>query len=139
MTERGDLKDVILYWIEKSDESMASASDEFKAQRWSISINRAYYACFYSLSALLLSEGHSFSKHSGVRGALHRLYVRENKIPAEQGRFYDWLFDSRQRADYQELVVFEREQVEVILEGAASFITQIRELLPPDMAAEIST
>lgn len=29
-------------------------------------VNRLYYACFYAVSALLLSEGYSASKHSGV-------------------------------------------------------------------------
>lgn len=132
MTEDEARKDVVVYWLEKSDEAMAAAIDEFKADRLSFAVNRAYYACFYCASALLLVEGHSFSKHSGVRSALHRYYIRENKIAAEQGRFYDRLFDNRQRADYQELVRFHPEQVETIIESARSFMSEVRTLFPAD-------
>lgn len=29
-------------------------------------VNRLYYACFYAVSALLLTEGFSSSRHSGI-------------------------------------------------------------------------
>lgn len=31
-------------------------------------VTRIYYVCFYALSALLLTEGKSSPKHSGIRG-----------------------------------------------------------------------
>lgn len=48
--------DVIKYWLEKANEALLAAHDDFNANRYSFAINRAYYACFYSLSSVLLSE-----------------------------------------------------------------------------------
>ena len=63
---------VLAYWLDKSAEAIASADAEFAAGRYSFAVNRAYYACFYALSAVLLSDGQKYGKHSGVRAALHR-------------------------------------------------------------------
>ncbi|MDP1808801.1 MAG: HEPN domain-containing protein [Actinomycetota bacterium] len=114
-------KAVILYWFEKSQEALSAADDDFKAGRYSFAINRTYYACFYALSAVLIADDVRFVKHSGVRGALHRMFVKPGKISPDLGRFYDRLFENRQRADYQELVVFEREQTEEALAGPDCF------------------
>jgi len=125
-----DIKsEVIIYWLEKADESIEAARDEFKANRYTFAVNRAYYSCFYAFSAVLLKEGHKFSKHTGVRSALHHQFVKTGRIPIELGRFYDLLFDSRQKADYQELAQFKREEVEELLSNTAVFINKMKKLL----------
>jgi len=121
--------EVIRYWMDKSSEALESARSEQEAGRRSFAVNRAYYACFYSASAVLLAEGQGFSKHSGVRGALHRSLVKTGKLDAAQGRFYNLVFQSRQRGDYQELVEFTEEETEEINSGAAAFVQVMRNLL----------
>jgi len=116
----------IKYWMEKSWESLASAVDDYRSQRYSTCVRSAYYACFYALSAVLFSDGKAFKKHSAVRGALHRDFVKTGRLDAEWGRFYDIIFDSRQRGDYQPLVEFEPEQVEHLVEKSGKFIEQMR-------------
>jgi uncharacterized protein (UPF0332 family) len=120
---------VLTYWLEKSAEAMASADAEFIAGRFSFAVNRAYYACFYALSAVLLAEGQRYVKHSGVRAALHRSLIRSGRLDARWGRSYDRLFENRQRGDYQELVVFEAEQVDELCEQAHAFREQMLGLL----------
>lgn len=129
MTANDHKAEVIRYWLEKSSEALDAAHDDLRAGRLSFAVGRAYYACFYALSAVLLNDGKKFSKHSGVRAELHRSYVKTNKVTPELGRFYDWVFDNRQRADYQELVVFERDQVEQLIDDAAVFVAAMRALL----------
>ncbi len=51
-------------------------SEDSKAAAYTFAINRAYYALFYAVSALLLEEGRRFSKHSGVRAAFNRDLVK---------------------------------------------------------------
>ncbi|MCL4555210.1 MAG: HEPN domain-containing protein, partial [Actinobacteria bacterium] len=96
--------DVVAYWLDKSAEAMASAQAEYEAGRYTFAVNRAYYGCFYALSAVLLAEDLTFVKHSGVRAALHAHLVRTGRLDARWGRFYDRIFESRQRGDYLELV-----------------------------------
>ena len=120
---------LVRYWMEKSEESLASAISEFQAKRLSISVRTIYYACFYAFSAVLWNEGKVFRKHSAVRGALHRNFVKTGKLDMKWGRFYDIIFDSRQRGDYQPLVEFEPEQVKQFIEKSRGFVEQIKRLL----------
>ncbi|MDM8515337.1 HEPN domain-containing protein [Desulfobacterales bacterium HSG16] len=129
LTDPEQRKILIRYWMDKSEESLASAIDEFKANRLSTCVRAAYYACFYAFSAVLWNEGKVFKKHSAVRGALHRDFVKNSRLNAKWGRFYDIIFDSRQRGDYQPLVEFEPEQVERFIENSKGFVEQMRKLI----------
>lgn len=121
--------DVIKYWHEKAYEAIDSARRDFDEKRYSFAASRAYYACFYALTAVLLKEGHKFSKHTGVRSAFHRLLVKTGRVSRELGQFYDLLFDSRQRADYQELAKFTKEETEELITKATTFVDKMKELL----------
>ena len=122
-------KALIKYWMEKSRESLESAYGDLEAGRLSPAVRSAYYACFYALSAILWSEGKTFKKHSGVRGALHRYLVKPGKIDASWGRFYDIIFDSRHRGDYHPMVRFDPEQVEGYIDRARDFVKQMESLI----------
>ena len=50
-------REVVKYWMEKAEESLSSARSEQIARRFVFAINRAYYGCFYSASAVLLNKG----------------------------------------------------------------------------------
>jgi hypothetical protein len=76
MNEEKNLKTVVQYWIEKAEDSLEAAEDELEAGRLSFSVNRIYYAFFYSVSAILLQLKLKFSKHSGVRSAFHQYLVK---------------------------------------------------------------
>lgn len=124
-----NLKELAQYWLKKSQESLDAASDEMKAGRLSFSVNRIYYACFYAVSAVLLQENLRFKKHSGVRAAFHQNLVKSGIVSLEHGKFYDELFEARQRGDYIELVSFEKEQVENWLQQAIQFVEAIKLLI----------
>jgi len=120
---------VLDFWSNKAAEALQSAQSEFAAGRLTFAVNRAYYACFYSVSALLLKDGRKFVKHSGVRSALHRHLVKTGKVSTAWGRFYDRIFENRQRGDYQELVSFEAEQVSEVIEHAKGFVAEMVRLI----------
>jgi uncharacterized protein (UPF0332 family) len=121
--------EVIQYWMEKAHEALESARSEQNFGRLVFAVNRAYYACFYSASAVLMRLGKRFRKHSGVRGAVHSSLVKSEMLDASTGRFYDLAFKSRQRGDYQELVEFSREEADEILSGSEAFVESMRTLL----------
>lgn len=120
---------VVSYWTAKATEALESAQSECAAGRYSFAMNRAYYACFYALTSVLLAEGLRFVKHSGVRAALHRSLVKAGRVHPRWGRFYDRIFENRQRGDYQELVTFEEVQVVEALEEARGFVAEMRRIL----------
>jgi uncharacterized protein (UPF0332 family) len=124
-------REVVGYWIEKAKESLSSARSEQVAGRSVFAVNRAYYACFYSASAVLINKGEKFSKHSGVRSAIHRSLVKTGEIDSSWGSFYDLIFNSRQRGDYQELVSFSPEETEELISRAEGFVDEMTHLLQP--------
>jgi|SRR3989304_6318926 len=132
MNSEQSLRDIVRYWMEKAAESIDASDDELKAGRLSFSVNRIYYACFYAASALLLQERFNFKKHSGVRSAFHKLFVKPSRIAREYGQFYDEIFEARQRGDYIELVQFEKNQVEDWLKKAQQFVNAIKALIKTD-------
>ncbi len=87
MTQQGELKEIIRYWLEKASESLAAAEDEMLANRLSFSVNRIYYACFYVVSGFLLQHGLQFKKHSGVRSAFHKHLVKRGLVNIEHGKY----------------------------------------------------
>ena len=130
MSEKNYSKEeFVKYWIKKSNESLSAAEDELKAGRLSFTVNRIYYACFYIVSALLLLKGLKFKKHSGVKASLHRNLIKRGLIGKKEGRFYNKLFEARQRGDYIEFVHFEKEQVEEWLKQASEFMKAVRALI----------
>ena len=121
-------KEIIFYWIEKAEQDIASARDNHAARRLLNAVRDAYFACFHAFSSLLLKEGRSFRKHKEVRSALHRDYIRTQKLEAEWGKHYDWLFDNRQKADYRPLVQFDPEQVKEIIDKSIAFVDEMQKM-----------
>ena len=70
MTE--PLETLICYRLERAQESLEDARLLADADRWNACVNRLYYSCFYAVSALLVRDGLSSSRHTGVRSLLNR-------------------------------------------------------------------
>ncbi len=74
---------------------------------------------------MLLVLGKRFVKHSGVRAALHRDLVKSGFLDTNAGKAYDRLFETRQLADYLELVSFEKEETSALLEDARRLVEML--------------
>ena len=114
------------YRLRRADESLKEAELLLGGGHVNTFVNRLYYACFYAVSGLLLLDGNSSSKHSGVRALFHQQYVRTGILSKDIGQFYDRLFDNRQKADYADFVVFEEKDVIPWLHQAKDFVEAVR-------------
>jgi len=129
MSEAADRIEMARGWWELATESLANAEHDamlFPAG----AVSRAYYACFYAASALLLCEGRHFVKHTGVRAALHEHLVRTGRLAPELGQAYDELLKSRQIADYGALNRVTTEEARRAIDRARLVIEGIERLLP---------
>ena len=107
---------LIKYWMEKARESMEAARSDYSSGRHSIAVRNLYYGCFYALTAVLLKEGRTFKKHSGVKAALHKDLIKAGFLEPIWGKFYNTIFDSRHEGDYQPLRTFKGEEVKELLD-----------------------
>ena len=116
---------LVQYRLDRAQEAMEEAKLLFEAGHLHTYVNRLYYACFYAMSALLLTRGFSPSKHAHLRALLHKEFIRPSLIPLEYGQFFDLLFNSRQKGDYSDLVTFQAEQVQGWLQQASDFVEHV--------------
>ena len=91
-------------------------------------VNRAYYAFFYTASALLVTKGLQRSKHSGVIAVFREQFVKNGTIEPEFSSFYGAAMDERHSADY-DLSPLDYHTAQRHLENAGSFIDRIERFL----------
>jgi hypothetical protein len=128
----------VRYRLERAHAAIEEAEMMLQPEHIPASINRQYYACFYAVSALLLCKGFRPSKHTHVRGLLHRELVKPGIIDTAYGEHYDELYDNRQKADYGERIEFGEERVSGWLGKTKEFVDRV-ELLVKDCLAERRT
>lgn len=129
MTPEEQRTNVVRYWWSKAEESLASAQREFAAGSFTFAVNRLYYAAFYGVCAALLERRKSFRKHSGVRAAFHREFIRAGLLDVKWGKLYDHFFEDRQEGDYIALITFDPEYVAAQIAQCREFLDALRPLV----------
>jgi uncharacterized protein (UPF0332 family) len=120
---------LVNYRLQRAREALDEAKIMFKAGRINTYVNRLYYACFYAVSALLLTRNFSTSKHGYLRSLMHREFVKTGLIPKELGDHFDLLFDNRLKGDYADFIRFKAEQVADWLKPTEEFVAHIDRLI----------
>lgn len=118
--------DHIRYRLSRSGETLREAELLSSAGFTTGVVNRIYYACFYAVWALLMTEGYSSSKHSGVMSLFNKHWIGPERLPKEMGRFYRIMFDERQQGDYEEIAEYEPGEIIAWLAEARVFVEQIK-------------
>jgi uncharacterized protein (UPF0332 family) len=129
MISKEQRNQMVGYWWAKAQDSLTSAGRELEACAFSFAMNRLYYAAFYGVCAALLDRNQSFRKHSGVRAAFHRQFIKTGLLDTQWGRLYDQLFEDRQEGDYVVFVSFEPEYVEFQLGQCSEFLAELQRLV----------
>ena len=70
-------------WV-RAKETLRTAEHDLSVS-FDAAASRAYYAGFHAVCALFALEGKQFSKHTAVRGAVHRELVRTGRWSVERG------------------------------------------------------
>jgi len=120
---------LITYRLDRSKESLQAAELLLENNMLTSAMNRIYYSMFYSVQALLLQNEASFSKHSHVKGYFNREYIKKGIFPKQFGRLYNKIFEYRQKFDYVDLVIPEKEMISEYIESAKEFNNKIEEYL----------
>ena len=115
------------YRLKQAEESVDEAMFLLSGKKSARSIiNRAYYAMFYAVLALLIFEDYASSKHTGVISWFNKRFIKVGIFSEEIGRSINNAFELRQRGDYREYVELSWEQVEPFVEKARSFVQEVK-------------
>ena len=128
---------LIQYRLDRAREALTEASLLLDSGHANTGVNRLYYACFYAVSALLLTKGLTATSHSGLRTLFHQHLIRPGLLPLGQGPLYDRLFDQRQRSDYADLVHFGVDEVRAWSVDAQAFVDAVAVLIQQALAAPL--
>jgi uncharacterized protein (UPF0332 family) len=128
---------LVQYRLGRACEALAEAVLLLDSGHANTGVNRLYYACFYAVSALLLTKGFTAISHSGLRTLFHQRLIRPGLLPLGQGQLYDRLFDQRQRSDYTDLAHFDVSEVRAWYVEAQTFVDAIAVLIQQALAASL--
>ena len=124
-----DVKALVSHRMEKSKESIEAAEILLKNEMLVFSMNRVYYSMFYAVQALLAVDGVSFSKHGQVKGYFNRELIKTKILPKELGQLYNKAFEYRQKFDYVDFAVPEREMVLDYIKKSKGFYDEVEKYL----------
>ena len=124
-----NIKALISYRLEQAQESLDAAKLLYENKLFRASINRAYYAMFYSVLALLASRQMETSKHSGAISFFDKEYVKTGIFTNRFSRWLHEAFDLRQRSDYAPSYSPSNREAKVTLQNAVTFVKEVRDKL----------
>lgn len=127
--------DIVKYRREKASETLEDARILFEKKRWFSTVNRIYYAFFYEIIALLHLRDLSSSKHGRIKALFNEHFVKTGIVEVEIGKFYNRMFEFRQKGDYQDFVHFEEEDVKGWLEKAETYMKELEKCINKEMTA----
>lgn len=71
--------DLIIYRLQRANETYEDAQILAENGRWNSSINRLYYSAYYALMALLLDADLKPTTHSGAKSNFSEYFILTNK------------------------------------------------------------
>ena len=125
------MKDVLIsYRLEQAEDSLREAELLLNAGKsFRGAVNRAYYAMFYAVLALLSKSGSASSKHSGVIGLFDKNFVKKGVFSKEMSKDLHRAFDLRQMSDYRELFEINEKDAKEIIQSSQKFVKVVKEYL----------
>ncbi len=102
-----------------------AAKNNFRLSDYNTALNRAYYAAFYGMRALLAADNIDKKHHSGVISEFRRLYIKTGIFPIEYSRYITVLFESRTDSDYDDYFESTESECDLAISYAEKLINGI--------------
>jgi len=131
MTE--NIQALVTYRLEQADESLEAARTLLDKELIRPCVNRAYYAMFYAVLALLAQGKKETSKHSGAIALFDRDFVKQGIFKKDFSRWLHDAFDLRQRSDYAADYYVSGEEAQRTLKNAESFVNEVKKVLSKEI------
>lgn len=121
----GQLESLLQYRMDQALQTLREAEILFDEAALRGAVNRASYAMYYALLALLATRQLGTSKHSGAISLFDREFVKSGLFPRELSRSLHLTFDRRQKHDYGEMIPLTQETVEATIHDARVFVAAV--------------
>lgn len=123
------IEQLIMIRCQQARESLEEAAILCRAELLRGTINRAYYAMFYSVLALTVLRQETTTKHSGVIAFFDREFVKPGIFPRVLSKSLHLAFQRRQENDYGNLFSVNEEEAHQALLEAQTFVDSMEKYL----------
>ncbi len=113
----------------RAAESLETAQENLAIQRPKVAVSQAYYAMFYTASALLAARDIHRRRHGGVKAAFGQYFCKTGDIEPRFSSMLDKAFDMRIDCDYKVRYKQGRSGAEMVVEWAREFLAVAEERL----------
>lgn len=121
--------DLAVYRLEKAKDCLRAAEYLIELKEYLSVLNRAYYAIFHAVRAILAIDGVDRKKHSGVISYFQQNYVKSGMFDKEYSRVVQDAFEVRQESDYEDFYVISKEDAVLQYENAKKFVAAVEEYI----------
>lgn len=121
--------DLSRYRFQKAEEMLASAKRDMEAGDFASANNRAYYAIFHAMRAVLALDGEDFKKHSAVIARFTLNYLKPEILSREYSKLISNASLIRNRSDYEDFYICSVADTNTLFSGAVTFCKDIGKYL----------
>lgn len=115
-----------IYRLEKAKETLKSAKILFEEVKdYTSANNRAYYAIFYAIRAVLALEEVDFKRHKDVIAYFNQNYIKTEIFPKKLGRKIAQAQRVREDSDYDDKYQISAEKTEEQIKTAEEVVKKI--------------
>ncbi len=129
--------DLSRYRFQKAEEMLASAKRDREAGDYASANNRAYYAIFHAMRAVLALDGEDFKKHSAVIARFTLNYLKPEILPREYSKLIANASLIRNRSDYEDFYICSVSDTNALFSGAVTFCRDIGKYLEQRYRTEL--
>lgn len=122
-------KELARHRFERAEETLRESIDALARQNVRLSINRAYYAVFYGMKALLAIADKDSSKHTGIVSLFNQYFIKTGIVPEISFKAIQSLMDLRHEGDYQDFAKITEEEASGAVESAKTIIETLQRIL----------
>lgn len=90
---------------------LSDAENLAEMDMWNVVANRAYYALFHALLAMMIHDGYSPQTHSGLITEFGKEYILTGKFDVKYSRLLSQMRIIREKCDYDTFYYAEKEQM----------------------------
>jgi uncharacterized protein (UPF0332 family) len=122
-------QELALHRFQRAEEAFMEAKEELARNHLRLCVNRAYYAAFYAMRALLALVAKDSSKHSGVISLFNQEFIKTGFISEVSFKSIQLLMDLRHEADYQDFSEIKEDEAQEAVQSAQIIISSLDEAL----------
>jgi len=106
---------------------LTDAEELARLEMWNVVANRAYYALYHAVMAMMVNDGFLPKTHSGLITEFGREYVITGKIDPKYSKVLSQMRSIRENCDYDVFYYTSKEEMEPVLITVRELIELINE------------